>query len=334
MSQEPRQDYDFHPRAVAKPRFMAVPVLPQLVILALALGVLFGISVAPRIWSNLSASKDINPTATVLATPPATPTRQATAFAGLNLKAQAAFVWDMRARRVLYQKNADQSRPLASLTKLMTALLARELLAENTVTVSQAAINQEGASGLRKEERFTVAGISDLMLLTSSNDGAYALAETVGRQLNAKKPAEAFVALMNVRADELGLTQTWFRNPTGLDISETDTGGVGSARDMAFLMEYILKTEPAIIEATAKPTHTIVSQNEITHTAQNTNQDIIAVDGVIGSKTGYTTLAQGNLVLAFDAAVNRPVVAVVLGSRWEGRFTDMAAVITAVKETF
>jgi len=210
----------------------------------------------------------------------------------------------------------------------MTALLANELLpATATVSVSQAAINQDGASGLLTDEQFTLLNISDLLLLTSSNDGAYAVAETLGREFDAVDPAEAFVALMNIRAEELGLTQTYFRNPTGLDVSTTEAGAYGSAREVAFLMEHMLTETPAIIEATADPAHTIISQNGLTHTARNTNQSVRNVPGIIGSKTGYTELAGGNLVIAFDAGVNRPVVAVVLGSTWQGRFNDIATLV-------
>jgi D-alanyl-D-alanine carboxypeptidase len=304
-----------------------VPIFSQLSILAVVLFLLVGSAVLPRLFTA------VTPAATPVAFAPIDTIRAPSppnedVFANVSLTGQAAFVWDVANQRALYQQAADEQLPLASITKLMTALLANELLTSTTtVTISRAALNQDGASGLLAEEQFTLLNISDLMLLTSSNDGAYAVAETLGQAFDQGAPAEAFVALMNIRADELGLTQTQFRNPTGLDISSTEAGAYGSARDVAFLMEHILTTHPAIIEATADPAHTVISRNGITHTARNTNQSVRDIPGIIGSKTGFTELAGGNLVIAWDAAVNRPMIAVVLGSTWSERFRDIDTLV-------
>lgn len=304
-----------------------VPIFSQLTILAVVLFLLLGASVVPTLFSSVTPAA--TPAAFSGTEPLADPQPPNTnVFDELSLQAQAAFVWDINAQRVLYQQAADEQLPLASITKLMTALIANELLTStSTVTVSGDAINQDGASGLRTGEQFTLLDLSDLMLLTSSNDGAYAVAETLGREFDAAAPAEAFVALMNIRAEELALTQTYFRNPTGLDITAEAAGAYGSARDVAFLMEHILTTQPSIIEATADPAHTVISENGLVHSARNTNQSVGSIPGIIGSKTGYTTLAGGNLVIAFDAGVNRPIIAVVLGSTWQGRFDDIATLV-------
>jgi D-alanyl-D-alanine carboxypeptidase len=309
-----------------------VPIFSQLTILAVVLFLLVGAGLAPRFFQAVTpAATPAAFSPQTLSVAPAQPDESA--FEDLALEATAAFVWDVRNQRALYQKAPDELLPLASITKLMTALIANELLTgTSTITISQAAINQDGASGLLATEQFTLVSLSDLMLLTSSNDGAFAVAETLGREFNATDPAEAFVALMNIRAEELGLTQTFFRNPTGLDVSPTEAGAYGSAREVAFLMEHILTNAPAIIEATADPAHTVISQNGLTHTARNTNQSVRDVPGIIGSKTGYTTLAGGNLVIAFDAGVNRPVVAVVLGSSWQGRFTDINRLVERTQQ--
>ncbi|MAZ29998.1 hypothetical protein CL655_01810 [bacterium] len=306
-----------------------VPIFSQLTVLAVMLLLLLGAGVTPKIIAALQPQAVESVVAETLA--PLTPqTPDLNAFAPLNLQAESVFVWDITEQRVLHQVAADKQLPLASITKLMTALVANELLTgTTTITVSERAINQDGASGLLADEQFTLLNLSDLMLLTSSNDGAYAVAETLGREFDANDPAEAFVALMNIRAEELGLGQTYFRNPTGLDIAEDEAGAYGSARDIAFLMEYILESQPTIIESTADPAHTVISQNGIVHSARNTNQNVVSVPGIIGSKTGYTELAGGNLVVAFDAGVNRPVVVVALGSTWQGRFEDVNRLVAA-----
>lgn len=308
-----------------------VPIFSQLAVLGVVLFLLLGAGITPHLIALTTAE---TPQAFVARTIPDIASEGAgeVAFAEVEVAATAAFVWDVQTQRVLFQKAADEQVPLASITKLMTALLANELLTStSTIRVSEAAINQDGASGLLAEERFSLQSISDLMLLSSSNDGAYAVAETLGAEFDAPEPAEAFVALMNIRANELGLQQTFFRNPTGLDVTVDEAGAYGSARDVAFLMEHILKTEPRIIEATADPAHTIISRNGTSHSARNTNQSVTSIPGIIGSKTGYTELAGGNLVIAFDAGVNRPVVAVVLGSTWQGRFDDIDTLVAATR---
>lgn len=309
-----------------------VPIFSQLAILAVVLFLLVGAGVMPTLYSAVTPAATpaaFNTTVPELTNmPPDT-----SAFDDISLSAEAAFVWDVVNQRALYAREPDTQLPLASITKLMTALVANELLTStSTVRVSQDAINQDGASGLRTQEQFNLHSISDLMLLTSSNDGAYAVAETLGATFNPSAPAETFVALMNIRAQELGLTQTLFRNPTGLDVTTNEAGAYGSARDVAFLMEHILTTHPAIIEATADPAHTIISEDGITHTARNTNQTVRNIPNIIGSKTGFTELAGGNLVVAFDAGVNRPVVVVVLQSSWQNRFSDVETLVERTQQ--
>jgi len=308
-----------------------VPIFSQLAVLAVVLMLILGAGITPRLLAL------ITPEATSSAVMRTLPTFAsegigAAAFTDVAVSAQAAFVWDVTKQQALYEKNPDEQLPLASITKLMTALIANELLTStSTIDITETAINQDGASGLLSGEQFTLRNISDLMLLTSSNDGAYAVAETLGKSFDQEAPAEAFVALMNIRAKELGLSQTYFRNVTGLDITKTEAGAYGSARDVALLMEYILNTDPAIIEATADPAHTIISRNGISHSARNTNQTVSSMTGMIGSKTGYTELAGGNLVVAFDAGINHPVVVVVLGSTWQGRFDDVQTLLSATR---
>jgi D-alanyl-D-alanine carboxypeptidase (penicillin-binding protein 5/6) len=168
--------------------------------------------------------------------------------------------------------------------------------------------------------------------MSSSNDGAFALASAAGNVLKPNSGAHSFVEAMNIRAEEIGLHETYFRNPTGLDISETEAGAYGSARDMAFLMEYIVKNEPDILTFTREDVARVYSKTGGFHDAENTNDYIDEIPGLIGSKTGYTDLAGGNLVVAFDAGLNRPIVVVVLGSSQEDRFTDVMELVNAAKE--
>ena len=248
------------------------------------------------------------------------------------LIADAALVWDVVGEQVLFEKNADQVLPLASVTKLMTALVAYELVAENTtVTIPGKAAAQESASGLRPGERFTQAQLVDLALINSANDAAYALANAVGSVLGPTDATAQFVAAMNVRAEELGLQTLQFRNTTGLDLSANEPGAVGSARDVSQLMAFLVSTYPDLLKSTTKDVIRVYNAEGDFHDANNTNPLVHEIPNLLGSKTGYTDLAGGNLTIAFDAGYNRPVIVTVLSSSRQGRFADVAALIEAVR---
>ncbi|MCA9355737.1 D-alanyl-D-alanine carboxypeptidase [Candidatus Kaiserbacteria bacterium] len=252
----------------------------------------------------------------------------------IEIFASSAYVWDVKGQRALYSKNADEQLPLASITKLMTTLLAYELVEENTeASVSLSAIMQEGSSGLVAGEKFEAEKLRELALISSSNDAAFALAASVGALLGDNDPTSQFVDGMNIRAKELGLESLQFWNTTGLDISTTKPGSVGSAKDVSFLMEYIITNHPEIISPTQKSTARIYNTEGAYHEISNTNEAVLDIPNMIGSKTGYTDLAGGNLTVAFDAGLNRPIIITVLGSSRNGRFTDVLTLVKAVQKS-
>ncbi len=329
---ENQQDLNQDLSEVSGPVDVTMPVQKQLFVLAGVLGVMFTLGGAMMYLSNDGLKEPDNQVATPAVIATDAKNDEAMTLSELQLVAESAFAIDVDSGRVFYEKKADQKRPLASITKLMTALVAKEIIEEGElVPITAAAVDQAGESGLSVGERFSYQKLSDLVLLSSSNDGAYALGAAAGMALNPSSPEDAFVKAMNVRARELGLDATTFRNPTGLDISEDEAGAYGSAEDVAKLMSYILLNYPELLEETSKPLSTIQSQSGESHEANNTNLVIEEITQVIGSKTGYTTLAGGNLAVAFDAGLNRPVVAVVLGSSYQGRFSDMVKLVEAIK---
>lgn len=252
--------------------------------------------------------------------------------AEVALLADAAFVWDVRGKRVLYEKNADEVLPLASITKLMTALVAYELVADDTtVTIPGRAAAQESASGLVPGERFTLNRLTDLALLSSANDAAYAVANAVGASLGPADATAQFVAAMNLRAAELDLETLKFKNTTGLDLTATEPGATGSARDVSRLMAYLATTYPELLQSTTKDALRVYNEEGDFHDADNTNPLVREIPNLLGSKTGYTDLAGGNLTIAFDAGFDRPVIVTVLSSSRQGRFADVAALIEAVR---
>lgn len=260
------------------------------------------------------------------------------AFDTVEIEARSAIVYDLETGEVLYQKDADRILPLASLTKVMTALAAIELIPEYTVVnIDKSFLEEEGDSGLFSDEQWRLKDLLDFSLVTSSNDGARAIASVAGAISNGSGlyniGRDDFVEVMNKRAGELGLSRTKFWNETGLDVDEIQSGGYGSARDMVTLFSYVLKNYPELIEATGDETTTLDSLSQNSHEAENTNQVINQIPGIIGSKTGFTDLAGGNLIVAFNAGLKHPVIVAVLGSSFDGRFEDIVTLARAAQET-
>lgn len=286
-----------------------------------ALGLIgFGVMMVP-IFGGSHTSLPIAATTPAVATTPAS-----NPYADLGLIAHAAVVYDLSTGETLYQKNANTQLPLASLTKLLTTYAAVTTLDRNTpVTMSATAIAEEGDSGLSVGETFAFKDIVRYALVASSNDAAQAVAETA-----AKTQDKSNTSLLASAAAAAGLTQTYALNGTGLDESAKVSGGYGTAKDIALLSGALLKKAPVIAQATVERSVTVTNYDGISHTLPNTNQDIGHIPNPLLSKTGFTDLAGGNLVVVFDAGINHPIAVVVLGSTRDGRFTD---VDTLVKRT-
>lgn len=258
------------------------------------------------------------------------------AFENIPLQAEVALVFDTKNQQVLFEKNTDKIKPLASITKLMTALVAYELVPDDTlVKISATSTYLETSGTLREGETYKIKELADFTLISSFNGSAYVLAETVGEKLGNDDPVAQFVAAMNIRAEELGLKSLKFHNPTGLDIdvAKNKAGAYGTASDTAKLIEYILKNHPEILTPTTKATTRLYNQTGGYHEANNTNSHLVNTPNILGSKTGYTDLANGNLAIVFDADQNHPVIVVVLNSSYDGRFSDVDNLIKATKET-
>jgi D-alanyl-D-alanine carboxypeptidase (penicillin-binding protein 5/6) len=311
-----------------------LPVAPQLAIAALILVLVFGASYIPTLGKQ---NPNVQPTSLEAQVVTQLEKKEyKNFFEDVSIDAHAAYVWDVKTQKALYNKNASAQLPLASLTKLMTLLVASENLEDNDIiSISQAAILQDGESQFRVGERFSYAALRDLTLLTSSNDGAFALAAAAGASMQDanQTSTDAFIREMNTRAEEIGLSQTYFNNPTGLDINDIESGSYGSARDMAFLMEYIIQNHPDLLTMSRESGDIISNTDGATFNAANTNHVTYEIPGLIGSKTGYTTLAGGNLVIAFDAGLNHPVIVAVLGSTRAGRFEDVLDLTDRARKT-
>lgn len=253
-------------------------------------------------------------------------------FNNLKLEGKAVYVFDVSNNRVLFQRNEKEKLPLASITKLMTALTAVELLPGNIkITIRDEFLKEEGDSGLLNRESWNLLDLLDYSLVVSSNDGARSISSVIGsmdiKNSDFDLGRKDFIMKMNQEAQKLNLKQTYFINESGLDEGNV-SGGYGSAEDMGKLMNYILTNKPEILEATKYTTLKISSAN-YNHIANNTNLVIDKIPGIIASKTGFTDMAGGNLVVAFDASIGHPIIVVVLGSTQDGRFTDVDKLVQA-----
>lgn len=243
-------------------------------------------------------------------------------FTEINLRARSAIVLDIKTGEIIYAKNIHEKWPLASITKVMTALVAENLipLATNTtVTIQPEDLSTEGDSGLDIGQTWKLKDLIDFSLIVSSNDGAHAIAGVA-----AAAGQKNFITAMNEQAASLKLNQTIFKNETGLDLpNEGGAGAQGSAENIARLFAYIYENKPNLLEATKQLNASIKPLNTEPHLITNTNEAINQIPGIIASKTGYTDLSGGNLAVIFDRGLNQPAVAVVLGSTQQGRFSDI-----------
>ncbi len=254
-------------------------------------------------------------------------------YKNITLEARAAYVFDLSTGKVLFSRNENEKLPLASITKIMTTFVARENISPNVVvTLTKSDLVAEGDTGLLSGERWRISDLLDLMLIVSSNDAASAVATFVGSNGHVSDIVLSharFVQMMNEKAIALGLNTMEFFNESGLDVNETLNGGYGSAREVATLFTELWWKYPSSIEITARNNVSIYSQDKIAHILQNTNMSTSRFPGLVGSKTGYTDISGGNLAIIFDRGIGSPVVLVVLGSTYKGRFEDMQKLVQA-----
>ena len=206
------------------------------------------------------------------------------ALAAADNSAEALILYEPRTGTVLREKQADKSMLIASTTKIMTALLVVEHCAlQETVTITEAMCGAEGSSlYLTEGQRFTVEELLYGLMLASANDAAEALA------IHTAGSIEAFAAMMNEKAASLGMANTHYANPHGLD----DPAGqhYSSARDLAFLTAAAMENPLFCRFFSAR-------EFEIHGTViENHNKLLASYDGCLGGKTGYTRAAGRTLV--------------------------------------
>jgi D-alanyl-D-alanine carboxypeptidase len=220
----------------------------------------------------------------------------------------AAVVMEESCAAVLYSTNPEMRRPPASLAKIMTALVAEESAGLDelvSIDVSGSEFSLETDStvmGLEPGQMLTMRDLLYGLLLPSGNDAAIQIAEHVGGDV------ESFVAMMNQKAQELGLENTHFANPHGLD----DDALYTSAYDMAIMGRELLR-RPALAKIVGTQAYQPAWDGPA---VGNLNQLLSFYPGTLGVKTGYTPLAGQTIVAAAEQG-GRTIIVSVLGSHWD-----------------
>jgi len=231
----------------------------------------------------------------------------------LNEKAGIAVLFTPDGKeKILYKKNINQRLPFASLTKIMTAMVVIDNYPlDKEVTISREAVQTLGESGrLSVGERISIRGLLDLSLLVSSNDAASALAEVMGER--------KFVRAMNEKAKDIGLLNTSFVNPHGLD-EEDHNNNLSSAYELAKMTEYSIQHYPLIWKILGTKEKDVIGKDssgrEILHHPRNVARVLLDKEGILGGKTGYTEDAGETMILVGKpfGKVKGNIVIVILG---------------------
>ena len=220
----------------------------------------------------------------------------------LNINARSCVVLDRTSKKILYVKNEYNKVKMASTTKIMTATIILENCDLNkTVSVSKKAANTGGSRlGLKTNDKITIRDLLYGLLLVSGNDAAVCLAESCSGSIS------DFAILMNKKAIELGLTNTHFETPHGLDSDNHYT----TAYELALLSDYALNN-PIFLNIVGTKTYTI-NINGNSKNLSNTNELLGNLSGVYGIKTGFTNGANRCLVTACKRE-DMDIICVVLG---------------------
>lgn len=223
------------------------------------------------------------------------------------IKARSAIILDLNTGGVLYQVDAHGRHAPASLTKVVTALVALDVLGVSQLLTVPASIRQlpwdSTRMGLRVGERLTVRELLYGLFLNSGNDAAITLAE-------AAMPRAAFIALMNAKAAKLGMIDTHFVNPIGLD----DPGHYSSAADLARAAIELTTRFPEVAAMASTPSLTLpATATHHAYALYNLNDLIRKYPGATGLKTGWTGRAGGCLI-ATATRDGRHLLVVVMGS--------------------
>jgi D-alanyl-D-alanine carboxypeptidase (penicillin-binding protein 5/6) len=230
------------------------------------------------------------------------------------LTAKSIIVIDQNSKAIMHQKNPDLKLPLASITKIMTALVVLDNYQLDQVITINTPENIGQIMELEPGEEITVKNLLYGLLVQSGNDAASALA-------NFHKEGEnGFVKAMNDKTRELNLKDTQFQNPAGLD----SYGHYSTVHDIAILAAIAMDNPTFKKMVNTKTISVSDTTNTITHDLETINELLGNLDGLIGVKTGWTELA-GECLVTYTKRGNQEIITVILGS--QDRFGESTQLI-------
>ncbi len=242
---------------------------------------------------------------------------------GFSVKGASAYLVDSESGTVMYAKNENDRRPIASMVKIMTALLTLEAVERGELSLSENVFVSENASGMGGSQVFLDADTehpaSELIkavIVCSANDACVALAERIAGSV------EGFVADMNARASELGMADTHFANCTGLPAAD----GFSTARDVSVMFRELIK-HPEYFEYSRIWLEDYVHPDGRTTSMTNTNKLVRFYNGCDGGKTGFTAEAKFCLAATAERNGMRPVAVVLGGESSKERFAAVSSML-------
>jgi len=226
---------------------------------------------------------------------------------------------------ILYEKNLEEKTAIASLTKLMTAVVVMDNYPlDSEILVDEQMLNAWGTSGgLTLGEHVLIKDLLYIMLIESSNDAAECLASKLNR--------DNFMILMNEKAKKLKMRSTHFVNSSGLD-EDNGTYNTSSAKDLTILASEIINNYPIIASILSKKEFTVVSEEGIRHHLTTTNNLLKEIPYETWGKTGYTEIANGCLILMTKTPLNDTIINIIINSN--DRFGEMKNLTNWTLESF
>lgn len=250
-------------------------------------------------------------------------------FSDPKIDAKSAVIYDLNSDKFLFEKNSKTKLPIASLTKLMTAIVIIENMnLDDNVEIKESALEKSkilnGGNDLYLNEIIKARDLLKLMLIKSSNDAAFAFEEhfldNYGR---------ALVKEMNRKAELLLMNSSFFTEPTGLD----DQNSFSTSEDLVKLVKYALRYD-FLFEILKTPKSEIASvDGKLKHRFFNTNKLLGDLTNIIGGKTGFTESSGGSIILVVKAPnKENKLIIIVLGSN--DRFNDAKKLVEWVNKAY
>ena len=223
--------------------------------------------------------------------------------------------------KIFFEKNKEEIAPIASLTKLMTAVIGKEYLDQNQeIVISSRAEAAYGNFGdFKTGEKYKISDLIDGMLVSSSNDAAMAVAEQLG--------INQFVSLMNKKAKEIEMEKTYFVDPAGLNLANRST-----AADLEKLVHYILEKHPEIFKVTVLDKITIEELNSQQNKTIYNSNTFTQNEKFLGGKTGFLLdNDQGGIISLFQYKDYQILIIVLNGGYYE-RYEDTKKILNCLAD--